>query len=159
MSDYSVVEIQTTGVNPGTEDVLEISALKVRNNDAVAVYSTRIKPAGVCVGEMYNTISKLDRAVNDLQDFIGNDVVLVYSRKGDSEGRLREQTFMNACVDVRDVVRRVLPDLQNDMLETVCAHYCINTDGERRGLRNCYLVKACYEMLHAEFGENMFGDS
>lgn len=154
-----MVEIQTTGVNPGTEDVLEISALKVRNNDAVAVYLTCIKPNGVYVGEMYNAISKLDRAVNDLQDFIGNDVVLVYGRKGDSKSHPKEQTFMNACVDIRDVVRRVLPDLQNDMLETVCAHYCINTDGERRGLRDCYLIQSCYEMLHAEFGKNMFGDS
>lgn len=44
-NDYSVIDIETTGLNPGWDEIIEMTALRVRNNQIVDTYSSLVKPS------------------------------------------------------------------------------------------------------------------
>ena len=44
-SDYTVVDIETTGLSPGKCEIIEISALKVRNDKIIKSFSSLVKPS------------------------------------------------------------------------------------------------------------------
>ena len=41
--NYTVVDIETTGLSPQKDDIIELSALKVRDNKVVEEFSTLLK--------------------------------------------------------------------------------------------------------------------
>ena len=44
ISDYVVFDLETTGVRPNTDEIIEISAIRVRGHKAVDEYSTLVNP-------------------------------------------------------------------------------------------------------------------
>lgn len=173
VSDYCVVDIETTGINLEIDEIIEISAIKVRDNAVVSEYSTLIKPdnsipyeatrVNHITDDMVKDAPKLDMVIDDFLEFIGNDVIVGYNNARfdmnflyDDVGRLKNKHFSNDYIDMLYVVRRALPDLENSKLETVSKYYGFNTDGEHRALKDCYLTKLCYDKLHENFGESIF---
>ena len=44
LSNYIVIDIETTGLSPKYNEIIEIAAIKVRENEIVEKYSVLIKP-------------------------------------------------------------------------------------------------------------------
>lgn len=44
IKDYTIIDIETTGLDPVYNEIIEISALKIRNNEIVDKYDTLVKP-------------------------------------------------------------------------------------------------------------------
>ena len=44
--DYTVVDIETTGLSPAGSEIIEISAIKYRASTAVSEFSTLVRPKG-----------------------------------------------------------------------------------------------------------------
>ena len=42
--DYSVIDIETTGLNPGYDTIIELAAIKVRDNIIVDKFSSLVNP-------------------------------------------------------------------------------------------------------------------
>ncbi len=52
--------------------------------------------------------------------------------------------------------RRCIHDVDNHKLKTICHYLSIDTTGEHRALKDCYLTKQCYDSLFKQFGNRAF---
>ena len=43
-TDYTVIDIETTGLDPNYNSIIEVSAIRYRNNELVASFSSLLKP-------------------------------------------------------------------------------------------------------------------
>lgn len=173
VDNYSIVDLETTGVNVNSADIIEISALKIRDNKVVGEYSTLINPQcyipaeATAVNHITNEMVKgaplLVDVIDEFLEFVGEDIILGYNNASfdmnliyDSVQNLRKKAFGNAYIDMLYAVRRSLPELENAKLETVSKYYGLDVVGEHRALKDCYLTKACYDKLYEEFGNGAF---
>ena len=173
MDDYSVVDLETTGIFLSSAHIIEISALKVRDNQVVEEFSTLVNPhchipkeateINHISDEMVKDAPDLDDVIDRFIQFLGNDVIVGYNNAGfdinmiyDSLMNLRSIPFSNDYIDILHSARRCLSALENHKLETVSKYYGVDTFGEHRALKDCYLTKDCYDRLFNDFGEDAF---
>ena len=173
VDDYSVVDLETTGVFVGSADIIEISAIKVRDNQVVDTFSTLVNPHCHIPEEATEVNHITDDMVADAPDisevfdsflsFVGQDVIVGYNNAAFDMNILYDTSlditgfpFMNDYIDLLHSARRCLVELDNHKLETVSKHYNLDTEGEHRALKDCYLTKDCYDKMYGEFGDEAF---
>lgn len=173
LSDYCVLDLETTGVFVTSAEIIEISVLKVRGGIIVAEFSQLVNPkckipaAATAVNNITDAMVKdapvLDEVIDEFLAFVGDDVILGYNNAGfdmniifDKVMSLRGQVFGNDYIDLMHAARRTLSELENYKLETLSKYYGLDTTGEHRALKDCYLTKDCYERLNRQFGDDAF---
>lgn len=172
--DYCVLDLETTGVSLQTLSVIEISALRVRDDKVTGEFSTlvnpgcRISPQSTAVNnitdDMVAGAPYIHQVLDSFMDFVGNDILLGYNLASfdiniiyDLVQRLRGQAFSNDYLDLYYCVRRCLKkQLPKKSLEKLCCYYGVDNTGEHRALVDCYLTKMCYDKMYQDFGEKMF---
>lgn len=173
VDNYCVLDLETTGVFVNSAEIIEIAALKVRDNKVVDEYATLVNPechipaAATAVNNITDDMVKdaplLGSVIDDFLNFVGDDVIVGYNNAGfdmnliyDRTQSLRDKFFTNDYVDILHAVRRSLPELENAKLETVSKYYMFDITGEHRALKDCYLTKSCFDKLYEEFGDKAF---
>ena len=173
VSDYSVIDLETTGIYVNSAKIVEISAVRVRNGQVVDEYSTLVNPGchipeeasevNHITDDMVKNAPTLEEVINDFLDFVGSDVILGYNNAGfdmniiyDANLRINNSYFENDYIDLLHSARKCLMDLDNCRLETVCKFYSLDTTGEHRALKDCYLTKECYDRIFHDYGDIAF---
>lgn len=173
VNDYCVVDLETTNSNPRIAEIVEISALKVRDNQVIDEFSVLVNPCchipadATAVNHITDDMVKDAPILEDVIDaflaFVGNDVIVGYNNAAYDMNILydkildhRGMFFGNDYIDLLHAFRRAIPELENHKLETVSKYYGLDTTGEHRALKDCYLTNACYEHLVAECGDAAF---
>lgn len=158
--DYTVVDIETNGLFSGTCEIIEVSALKVRNELVQDSFSTLIKPTqsidwfitnltGI-TDEMVENAPDITYAMQEFYGFVGKDIIIGHNVNFDVNF-LYDNLWLhnglildNAFVDTLRLARKALPFLHNHKQTTVANYYGIATDGAHRALRDCEICNACY---------------
>ena len=84
--DYVVFDLETTGLSPEKDEIIEISAIKVRNGQVNSIFSTLVNPGrpipdratainGI-TDEMVLNKPTLKDALKDFLDFAGDDILV-----------------------------------------------------------------------------------
>lgn len=163
---YVVVDIETTGLNPGAAQIIEISALKVEDHEVVDSFSVLVRPqrsisafitnlTGI-TNAMVAKALPVEAVLPDFLDFLGDAIILGQNIRFDIRfldhdlQRHYGIALMNDYLDLLRITRRLLPDLPNRRLQTVAKRYGIATEGAHRGLRDCEMTLACYQRCTAE---------
>ncbi len=162
-SDYTVVDIETNGLMEGVCEIIEVSALKVRNDIVCDRFSTLIKPTqpisrfitrltGITDSMVENAPDIVD-VMRDFYAFIGKDILIGHNVHFDVNF-LYDNLWLynglvldNSFVDTLRLARKALPDLSNHKQSTVAEYYGISTVGAHRALRDCEICDACYRHL------------
>ena len=176
VNDYCVLDFETTGPFVNYARIVEVGMLKVRNGKVVDRYDELVHPGrGVWIpadataihhitNEMVANARPMYKVIDDITDFIGDDVIVGYNSAAydmnllyDTRMRLRNQPLTNDYIDVYHAVKRTLKDrLPDCKLETVCQYYRLPTDHNHRAVTDCSLTKVCYDRLYQEFGHRAF---
>lgn len=173
LDDYCVVDLETTSIYLFSAEIIEISALKVRNGVVVDTFSTLLNPhchipktataINHITDDMVQTAPDFVSIADSFLQFIGDDVIVGYNNASYDMNLLYDKlqencniAFANDYLDVLQCVRRCPLDLPDCKLESLSKHYSLDIAGEHRGLKDCYLTKECYERLYQEFGSSMF---
>ena len=167
-SDYTVVDIETTGIY-GECEIIEVSALKYRGEVLHDGFSTLIKPTqpitpfitnltGI-TNEMVEDAPDIEDVMKDFYEFVGKDIIIghnvhfdvnfLYDNLWRHNGLVLDNNF----VDTLRLARKALPFLINHKQTTVAEHYGISTDGAHRAQRDCEICNACYLNLKKAFTE------
>ena len=173
VENYCVLDLETTGVFISSADIIEISAIKVRNNNVIDEFSTLINPqchipqeataVNHITDEMVKDAPILESIIGELLSFVGNDVIVGYNNASfdmnliyDNAQKILGFPFKNDYLDILHAARRSMDCLDNYKLETICKYYNADTKGEHRALKDCYLTKFVYDNLYKDFGDAAF---
>ncbi len=173
VDDYCILDLETTGVFVGSSKIIEISALKVRNNQVVDQFSTLVNPhchipaqataINHITDNMVKNAPSLINIIDAFLSFVKDDVIVGYNNAAfdmnliyDNALELKGVLFRNDYIDLLHAARRSLEGLENYKLKTISEHYGLNTEGEHRALKDCYLTKCCYDKLFEDFGDAAF---
>lgn len=157
--DYTVIDLETTGFSPAYCKIIELSAIKVRNDEIVETFSELINPCekvnyfitnltGIS-NEMLIDKRRIEEALNDYLDFIGDDILLGHNVNFDISF-IREnakcyldRSFNNKYVDTMYISRRLYSNERHHRLIDLINRFDLGTYQEHRGLSDCmYTYKA-----------------
>jgi len=155
-SDYVVFDIETTGLNTYYNEIIEISAIKVRNDKVVDEFSTLIKPVGKIgkfitnltgiTNEMVSESPSIDKVLEEFLLFIGNDILVGHNVNFDINFvsanlvKLGYDGLVNDFIDNLRIARKVLTELRHHRLGDLAEYYLIDNKGAHRGLKDAYMT-------------------
>ena len=167
VSDYTVFDLETTGVSPQTDKVIEISAIKVRNEQAVGEFSSLVNPmrsipygatrVNGITDEMVADKPVFEKVLGDFLDFVEDDILVGHNIHDfdmkfihrDCEAFFR-MFLGNDYIDTLPLARKCLPQLGHHKLTDLAMYYKISINGAHRALNDCRMNQLVFERLGAE---------
>lgn len=163
---FVVVDIETTGLNPATERIIEIGAVRVRENRIEESFDVLVNPgrnlSSFIVELTGITDEMLDKAVDtktalaSFLEFAGEDVLLGHHISFDYSFLKKNivnmgGSFERSGIDTLKIARAVLPDLEKRSLEHLCRYYNINNAHAHRACDDARATSELYQRLKEEF--------
>ena len=174
--DYVVFDLETTGISRVYDEVVEISAVKVRGGKVVDEFSTLVNPgrhipsgASQVNGITDQMVAYAPRFVKVLQEFL--DFTEGYPLVGHNIAsfdmkficRDAEKYYgsvpVNDYIDTLPLARKHLPNLSHHKLTDLASYYGLTTDGAHRALNDCRMNQQVYECMVKEMREERTGKS
>ena len=162
INEYVVVDLEMTGLSAKEDQIIEIGAVRIKDNQKVACFECLVNPkcsipsrvvelTGI-TDEMAKEGRDKDEAVAQLLDFIG-DSVLVGQNIGFDYSFLKQWAVnhkrpldLQACDTLR-IARVLLPATQPKNLEALCAYFEIERNREHRALDDAIETWQVFERL------------
>ncbi len=161
--DFIVFDLETTGLNVKTTEIIEISALKVKNFKIIDSFSVLVKPKrpvdpqatkiNNITNKMLEGQKSIEKVLPDFIHFVSNNYLLGYNiatfdipilkRIATSIGL----SFENDYIDVLHIARKKMYFLPNRKLTSIASYFTIDTSGAHRGLADCEITLQCYKKL------------
>ena len=168
--DYVVFDLETTGTSCATDEVIEISAVKVHAGTIVDEFSSLVNPGRPIPAQASAVNGITDAMVADspsfsrvLQQFLAfaQDAVLVGHniRSFDMKFIQRDaqkyfgRGICNDYIDTLPLARQYLPQLSHHRLTDLAKHYRISTNGAHRALNDCRMNQKIFEYLKKEIDQ------
>ncbi len=178
-TDYTVFDIETTGLDPYWSSVIEIGAVRVRNRQIVSEWSTLIKPTIYMINdddeEVYvdEFIEELTGITNEMLEqapdasdilgnffeFIGDDVLLGHNVHFDInfvyDLAQKNSTYLlkNDFVDLLRLVRKIFPSYPNHRLQTIAEQMGIEKN-IHRSIADCLVTQKAFEKTRDYIEQN-----
>ncbi|MCI8515505.1 MAG: DNA polymerase III subunit epsilon [Hungatella sp.] len=162
--DYVVFDLETTGLSPITDGIIEISAVKVKGGKVTDRFSTLVNPGrripaaatrvnGI-TDEMVKDAPGLREALDRFLAFIEDQVLVGHNIHSFDMGflnhameELYQKSLSNDYIDTLYMARSCLKELSHHRLVDLAAHFDISTEGAHRALNDCIMNQKCYEKM------------
>lgn len=159
---YTVIDIETTGLDSRFCEIIELSALRYSNGSLIDSFTTLVKPTepiddfiteltGI-TNDLVSDAPAISDAIKNFYNFVGSDILVGYNVHFDINfiydvlQNTHGLDFTNSFVDVMRFAKKLLPDLKNHKLETVADHYKVSSPAHR-SYADCEACNACYQAL------------
>ncbi len=172
VTDYTVIDLETTDKNTKYAKIIELSALRVRNDIIVETFSQLVNPqmhiskkisdlTGI-TDEMVKDMPTIDKVLGSYLDFISDDIILGHNIASydttiicDYAKVFLDRSFKNDMIDTRLLAERHCNlDLPNYKLTTIAEHYGVVNERAHRALSDCYANFEVYKKLKCDFNPN-----
>lgn len=163
--DYVAFDIETTGLNPKYEKIIEIGAVKVKDGKIADRFSTFVNPAksiperiveltGIC-DEDLREAPYIEEVLDRFMEFAGDEVLLGHNLMFDysfikKAAVNQKKTFERNGIDTLRIARRFLNGLESRKLGFLCDYYNINLDAHR-ALNDAIAAHEIYQRLVGEY--------
>lgn len=161
--DFIIIDLETTGLDPKYNDIIEISALKIRNNEITDTFDTLINP-GYPIGSFISELTgitddmlaeapKIQAVLPSLHEFIGNDILMGHNAHFDINflydnfDCFLNQSLSNDFVDTMRLAKRILREQEHHRLIDVAEAFGITVETTHRALADCHTTLMCYYKL------------
>ena len=164
VDNYVVFDLETTGISAVKDDIIEISALKVKNHEQVETFSRLVNPrrpipAGATkvngiTDEMVQSEPGLEFILPEFLDFIDGEILighniqsfdlLFLNRAADEVCR---KAVLNDFIDTLFMARALLPGLSRHRLTDLADYFKISSEGAHRAFNDCVMNQICYEHM------------
>ncbi len=161
--DYIAIDIETTGLDPRFDEVIELAAVRYANGVEVERFQTLVKPwneisefitqlTGI-TNEMLADAPSIEEALPGYREFLGGSVLVGHNVNFDinflydlcaEEGL---PPLGNDFVDTMRLSRRLYKDLPNHKLPTVAEHLGVTDLPAHRALADCLCAAGCLEAM------------
>ena len=163
VDNYVLVDIETTGLSPIKDEIIEIGAIKVENNQIIDSYNQLIKIdrslspfitslTGI-TNEMLQTGKQPHIVIQEFVNFAGENILIGHNVNFDI-GFLTHQSqkylnhpISNDYIDTMCLARRIVPNSVNYKLATLANLFDISYQGAHRGLKDVEITYEVYNHL------------
>ena len=161
LQDFVCLDLETTGLNPKKDRIIEIGAVKVRKGQIVGIFQQLIDPKQVLEErvEILTGISSkelqgqptIQEVLPCIRDFLGEDVLLGHRVLFDysflKRAFINEKIiFERKGIDTLKLARQFVTDCESKKLESLCKHYGI-THEAHRALGDALATVTLYQTL------------
>lgn len=165
---YIAIDLETTGLNPSSDKILEIGAARIVEGRVAETYGTFIN-VGIPIpyfitnltgidDEMASGGKQIEEAMLELLDFCGEDVLLGHNilfdysflKQAAVNNRLK---FERQGIDTLKIARKCLPQLPSRKLEYLCRYLSIETEKQHRALDDALAASEVYRKLAQRYYE------
>jgi len=160
IDDYVVVDLETTGLDPLCNEIIEVAALRVRGGEIVETMSTLVNPkekidefitslTGI-TNEMVKGAPTIKKALPALIKYIRADVVVAHNANFDINfiydkyDMYMNAIFRNSFIDTMRLGRLLFKDFPRHTLQELARQFGINKDVEHRALSDAKITHECY---------------
>ena len=165
--DCIIFDLETTGLDPESEEIIEISALKIVNGEVAEEFSTLVNPGrpipdisveitGI-TDNMVKDAPAISEALPAFKDFIGDFVLVGHNIRSFDLLFIQRDAIKylggkiaNDYVDTLLLAQRYLPELESKSLGSLASHYGVSYEGAHRALADCRINFEVYKHLKGE---------
>ncbi len=165
VQSYISIDLETTGLNPKTDRIIEIGALKIINGQCEGTFSTFVNPGrkleqriveltGICDEDLESAPS-IEQVLPTLIDFLGDLPLLGHSILFDfsflKKAAVNQKiSFEKQGIDTLKIARKYLSELEHRSLDYLCEYYQI-AHHAHRALEDAKATDLLYRRLAKEF--------
>lgn len=162
-NDYTIIDLETTGLSPQHDDIIEIAAIKVIDNKIVKTYQQLVNPGyeinkyiteltGI-TNEMLSSAPKIENVINEISDFISDDIIVGHNVNFDINFLYdnilmhSNKSFSNNYIDTMRFARKLCKELNHHRLIDLTQHFNIDVQEYHRALSDCKSTYLIYNEL------------
>lgn len=163
LTDYVTIDLETTGLDPNEDEIIEFAAVRVVEGKVADTFSSLANPrrsipeeitklTGI-TNDMLSTAPDVADVLRDFLAFVGNNVVIGHNVSFDvnflydSCERHSFGPFTNDHVDTLRISRKCTEGSKNHKLDTLLKHYDIVNDNAHRALSDALCTQKLYEAM------------
>lgn len=165
IKDYLCLDIETTGLNPKTEKIIEIGAVRVRDGVITDCFESLVAPGRLLQERITNLTGITDKMLEGAPEkeevipkflkFAGDDILLGHSVLFDYSFLKRaavncNERFERNGIDTLKIARKFLPEIESRSLGYLCSYYKIEHKAHR-ALADAKATVSLYQRLTEEF--------
>lgn len=165
--DYVVFDIETTGLDPKYDEIIEISGVKVKDDKIIDSFSYLVKPTnpispfiteltGIS-NEMVASSPSIDEVLPKFMDFIEDDILIGHNVNFDInfvydtlESINYPKKLSNNFIDTMRLGRYLLKNLTHHRLMDLAKVYNISYEGAHRSLTDSKITYEVYLKLKSQ---------
>lgn len=168
IENYTVIDLEMTGLNAKTDAILEVGAVRVRDGKIADTYSALLRTekklsekvitlTGI-TEEMVRAGREPEQAMADFFAFVGDDVLvgqnLIFDYSFLKQWAVNHKfSFERSAVDTLKLARRFLPPEEKKDLESLCLYFRLEREHAHRALEDAIETYRVFEKLKENFGE------
>lgn len=156
ITEYSVIDIETTGLTGTEDEIIEISIIRVRDKKIADTYTTLIKPRKI-LGSRIQEIThisndllqyapSIDEVIPKVFDFIRADSLVMHNAQFTMEFlKSNFKTIGNEPIDTLELSRQLFPELKSHKLSNLCPKIGIDNFKCNSTMDYCYTTMLLFE--------------
>ena len=158
IDNYCVLDLETTGLSPNYDSIIEIGIIKVKENKIVDMYNSLINP-GFLINEYITSITGITNEMlkgkpkiidlkKEVLNFIGNDVLVGHNISFDVSFLQKgfNEELKNEYIDTLQFCRKLFKELSHHRL-TDMSNYLEISRNEHRSMSDCLCTKELYDCI------------
>lgn len=166
---YIALDLETTGLNPSTDRILEIGAVKVICGKQAETYETLVNPGRKIERRIEELTGITDEmaaggmdtrtAVTGLVEFcgdlplLGHNIIFDYSFVKQNAVNLN-LLFEKQGIDTLKIARALFPEMESRSLQALCAYYEIRPKMAHRAAFDALASMELYRRMREQFPES-----
>lgn len=167
ITDYLALDVETTGLSPEKDRMIEIGAVKYKNGEAAGEFSCLVRacqPLPLRITELTGITEEMladgleeGEAVTaflafaqDMPVLLGHNIIFDYSFMKAAALRCGLE-FEREGLDTLSFAKKLHPELESRSLTALCAHYGIVQERAHRAAEDAVSAHRLYRALTAEF--------
>ncbi len=164
VDNYTIIDLETTGLSPEYDDIIELAAIKVKNNVIIDTFQKLVNPGyeideyitdltGI-TNKMLENQPMIDDIIEEYIDFISDDIVVGHNVNFDINFiydnlyNCHNKYFSNSYIDTMRFARKLCKELKHHRLVDLIDFFNINTDAQHRALADCETTYSIYNSLN-----------
>lgn len=164
--DYIIIDIETTGLSPGSNEIIEIAAIKVYGNEIHSTFQSLIKPKAPINYFISNLTGITNAMVADansvkgvLQSYvafsedsilIGHNVNFDINFLYDNCEKHLGYYLKNDFIDTMRLFKKTKIPVENYKLKTLCQKIAVQNNNAHRALSDCHATNSLFQYLKSQ---------
>ncbi len=159
LTTFASIDIETTGLNPRSDEIIEIGAVRVRDGEVVDRFHTYVKPTGRVPEDIVRLLDVTPdllakappraKALDELIAFVDGHPLIAYGGRFESRflDAAHPRLVENGVHGLRDLARALLPTLNDHKADTLASFFETESEDGLKSRREASELAGIYLSL------------